>query len=165
MNLHVVLLYCIQTRDENSVSRKRGFNKKPVSTFRGCHLISNKWWCPKSEIFERICVHFYGYILDSKGETDDNLLTDRQTDRQTVRQTDRQTDSCGDYMLESLSNERVCSGVMGVPITFIDKYNPDQFEIVGLDRYVPDNPRFGHRFTINGRETYARVLIKHRRKM
>lgn len=64
MNLHVVLLYCIQTRDENSVSRKRGFNKKPVSTFRGCHLISNKWWCPKSEIFERTCVHFYGYILD-----------------------------------------------------------------------------------------------------
>lgn len=23
-------------------------------------------------------------------------------------------------------------GVIGVPITFIDKYNPDQFEIVGL---------------------------------
>ena len=63
MNLHVVLLYCIQTRDENSVSRKRGFNKKPVSTFRGCHLISNKWWCPKSEILERACVHFYGYSL------------------------------------------------------------------------------------------------------
>ena len=23
-------------------------------------------------------------------------------------------------------------GVMGVPITFMDKYNPDQFEIVGM---------------------------------
>ena len=23
-------------------------------------------------------------------------------------------------------------GVMGVPITFLDKYNPDQFEIVGI---------------------------------
>lgn len=23
-------------------------------------------------------------------------------------------------------------GVMGVPITFIDKYNPDQFEIIGI---------------------------------
>jgi hypothetical protein len=22
-------------------------------------------------------------------------------------------------------------GVMGVPVTFLDKYNPDQFEIVG----------------------------------
>ena len=25
------------------------------------------------------------------------------------------------------------SGVMGVPITFLDKYNPDEFEIVGRD--------------------------------
>ena len=23
-------------------------------------------------------------------------------------------------------------GVMGVPITFIDKYNPDQFELLGM---------------------------------
>ena len=51
---------------------------------------------------------------------------------------------------------------MGVPITFLDKYNPDQFIIIGLDRYVADNPRFGHRFTVNGKETYARILIKRR---
>ena len=51
-------------------------------------------------------------------------------------------------------------GVMGVPITFLDKYNPNQFEIIGLDRYVKDNPKFGHRFTINNKETYARILIK-----
>ena len=25
---------------------------------------------------------------------------------------------------------------MGVPITFLDKYNPDQFEIVSLSRYT-----------------------------
>ena len=53
-------------------------------------------------------------------------------------------------------------GVMGVPITFLDKYNPDQFEIVGLDRYVEDNPKYGHRFTLNGKETYARILIRRR---
>ena len=51
-------------------------------------------------------------------------------------------------------------GVMGVPITFLDKYNPNQFEIIGIDRYVDDNPNFGKRFTINGKEIYARVLIK-----
>ena len=51
-------------------------------------------------------------------------------------------------------------GVMGVPTTFLYKYNPSQFEIVGLDRYVEDNPKYGHRFTINGKETYARILIK-----
>jgi hypothetical protein len=54
-------------------------------------------------------------------------------------------------------------GVMGVPISFLDKYNPDQFEIKGIDRYVEDNPRYGHRFEIQGREIYARVLIRHRK--
>ena len=50
--------------------------------------------------------------------------------------------------------------IMGVPITFLDKYCPEQFKIIGLDRYVKDNPHYGHRFTINGKETYARILIK-----
>jgi len=54
------------------------------------------------------------------------------------------------------------SGVMGVPISFLDKHNPDQFEIIGIDRYVEDNPNYGKRFTINNKETYARVLIKHK---
>ena len=51
-------------------------------------------------------------------------------------------------------------GVMGVPITFLDKYNPNQFEIIGIDRYVEDNPNYGKRFTVNGKEIYARILIK-----
>jgi hypothetical protein len=55
-------------------------------------------------------------------------------------------------------------GVIGVPITFLDKYNPNQFEIVGLDRYVEDNPQYGHRFTIDGKETYARILIRRRHR-
>ena len=49
---------------------------------------------------------------------------------------------------------------MGVPITFLGKYCPEQFEIVGLDRYVEDNPNYGHRFNLNGKEMYARILIK-----
>ena len=53
-------------------------------------------------------------------------------------------------------------GVMGVPITFLYSYNPKQFEIVGLDRYVEDNPHYGKRFTINNKETYARILIKNK---
>ena len=51
-------------------------------------------------------------------------------------------------------------GVMGVPISFLDKYCPEQFEIIGIDRYVENNPFYGHRFTINGKEIYARILIK-----
>ena len=55
---------------------------------------------------------------------------------------------------------RIKNPIWGVPITFLDKYNSKQFEIVGLDRYVEDNPHYGKRFTINNRETYARILIK-----
>lgn len=51
-------------------------------------------------------------------------------------------------------------GAMGVPISFLDKYCPEQFEIKGLDRYVEDNPHYGHRFTLNEKETYARILIR-----
>lgn len=51
-------------------------------------------------------------------------------------------------------------GVMGVPISFLDKYCPTQFRIVGIDRYVKDNPRYGKRFTINGNEIYARILVQ-----
>ena len=54
-------------------------------------------------------------------------------------------------------------GAMGVPITFLDKYNPEQFELIGLDRYVDDNPNYGRRFKINGKEIYARILIKNKK--
>lgn len=79
-------------------------------------------------------------------------------------------------------------GVMGVPVTFLDKYNPDQFEIVGtLDSSNPDNPyrtkwysaqdqkdAFFRRFgkpgsfplnmsgVINDAKVYKRILIRHR---
>ena len=52
------------------------------------------------------------------------------------------------------------NGVMGVPITFLDKYCPTQFEIVGLDRYVEGNTMPNKRMHINGKEIYARILIR-----
>lgn len=76
-------------------------------------------------------------------------------------------------------------GIMGVPITFLDKYNPDQFEILGMcenldlyglktrvysaqecrDRYVEI---FGKKGTydlnaagvVNGKKVYQRILIR-----
>jgi len=54
-------------------------------------------------------------------------------------------------------------GAMGVPISFLDKYNPDQFEILGIDRYIEDNPNYGRRFRIADKEKYARVLIRHKK--
>ena len=51
-------------------------------------------------------------------------------------------------------------GVMGVPITFINNYNPEQFEILGImaSTTITDT-NFGYPY-INGKKKYARVLIK-----
>ncbi len=51
-------------------------------------------------------------------------------------------------------------GAMGVPITFLDKYNPEQFYIVGLDRYVEGNRTPNKRMQLKGKELYARIIIK-----
>ena len=59
--------------------------------------------------------------------------------------------------------------VMGVPITFMDKYNPDQFEILdGIGRYSmltgPTDETKGKYLTkINGAPKYARIIIKNKR--
>tara|TARA_Y100000590_G_C15724493_1_gene1014687 strand:+ start:124 stop:1083 length:960 start_codon:yes stop_codon:yes gene_type:complete len=44
-------------------------------------------------------------------------------------------------------------GVMGVPITFLDKFNPDQFEIVGAH----------DQNWVNGTKIYKRILIRHKK--
>ena len=57
-------------------------------------------------------------------------------------------------------------GVMGVPITFLDKYNPNQFELLGIMNTGEEN--LGIRYSntphgrpvINGIEKYIRILIK-----
>ncbi|MBP3336990.1 MAG: adenine-specific methyltransferase EcoRI family protein [Clostridia bacterium] len=46
-------------------------------------------------------------------------------------------------------------GVMGVPITFLDKYNPNQFEIVKFRKGNDDKD-----LSINGKCPYFRILIK-----
>lgn len=59
-------------------------------------------------------------------------------------------------------------GVMGVPITFLDKYCPSQFEIVGLMSGAKgENLTNGNdnraKFYINNKGIYARLLIKIRK--
>ena len=55
-------------------------------------------------------------------------------------------------------------GCMGVPITFIDKYNPEQFEIIGIDRVLVEEATGKvSRFRINNKEIYARVIIKNKK--
>lgn len=61
-------------------------------------------------------------------------------------------------------------GVMGVPITFLDKYNPKQFEILGNSNvkgereHLMNNVKSATGCTyINGKPQYARILIKNRK--
>lgn len=62
------------------------------------------------------------------------------------------------------------AGIMGVPISFLDKYSPEQFEIVGLaagnirglagiaSKTGKDGPY------MNGKLKYGRIFIRHKRK-
>jgi len=55
-------------------------------------------------------------------------------------------------------------GVMGVPVTFLDKYNPEQFEIVGHIGSVGADGvySFANAVYISGRKVFKRILIKRR---
>lgn len=65
-------------------------------------------------------------------------------------------------------------GVMGVPISFLDKYNPDQFEILGSDYNIKEgllpklvNPKWTGKLDrgyVNKKRLYTRILIRHKRK-
>lgn len=57
---------------------------------------------------------------------------------------------------ESSSRER-CNGIIGVPITFLDKWNPDQFEIVGNEYSLGIEKGRGY---IKGNRIYSRIFIK-----
>jgi hypothetical protein len=55
-------------------------------------------------------------------------------------------------------------GLMGVPITFLSKYNPDQFEIVGnLGSYAPDGYSLAGAIYVDGVKIYKRICIRHKK--
>ncbi len=66
------------------------------------------------------------------------------------------------------------SGCMGVPISFLDKYNPDQFEIIDmLNRYTlldaqgtneDVRKRRSHTCNIKGKPVFSRIVIRHKKK-
>lgn len=62
-------------------------------------------------------------------------------------------------------------GVMGVPVSFFDKYSPEQFEILGASdngaidkKYkLPHFKRHNEPY-VNGKKQYKRIFIKHKKK-
>ncbi|MCL2742486.1 MAG: adenine-specific methyltransferase EcoRI family protein [Planctomycetaceae bacterium] len=56
-------------------------------------------------------------------------------------------------------------GKMGVPITFLDVYNPEQFEIICDSRYNDlENPDRQNDVLLNGIPTYRRIIIRKRQR-
>ena len=53
-------------------------------------------------------------------------------------------------------------GIMGVPITIINRYNSEQFEIVGEANHGSDNEYDLFKPTINGKLLFKRILIKNK---
>ena len=52
------------------------------------------------------------------------------------------------------------NGAMGVPITFLDKYCPEQFEILGVFNHGSDGPWDFATATVNGVDKYKRLAIR-----
>jgi len=65
---------------------------------------------------------------------------------------------------DAINVDRVCdipkdySGEMGVPITFLDKHNPDQFDIVAMTAFG----KLGV-FQVHGKNKYRRIIVRNRR--
>lgn len=56
------------------------------------------------------------------------------------------------------------AGQMGVPISFLDKYNPDQFGIIGLcEPLMKEKTGRVSRFYLNGEKKYGRIVISNKR--
>ena len=53
-------------------------------------------------------------------------------------------------------------GVMGVPITFLDKYCPEQFEILNCSAYASYQHYGCGGLYVNNQKVYARILIRKR---
>jgi hypothetical protein len=61
-------------------------------------------------------------------------------------------------------------GIMGVPITFLTKYNPDQFEILDANNFRKSHQKIKNYplikdadGSVNGVKKYVRILIRHKR--
>ena len=64
---------------------------------------------------------------------------------------------------------RIKNPIWGVPITFLDKYCPTQFEIVGLSRHNNLGMDGGYWLggcndaIVNGKAVYRRILIRRKK--
>ena len=54
-------------------------------------------------------------------------------------------------------------GIIGVPITYMSQYCPEQFELVGVFNHGKDGPWDFAKCSVGGVEKYKRVAIRRRK--
>ena len=138
--------------------------------------VRNKGYNPDDNFVKTPAIAWYTN-LDIQKRHEDLILFKRYTpeeypkyDNYEAIEVGKVTDIPMDYM-----------GAMGVPITFLDKYNPDQFEILWIacgnsyanapkeileELKFDPNVKYGGGLgtpVLNGKATYARILIRRKR--
>lgn len=106
-------------------------------------------------------------VCQSHSSTDTIKVNSRLSESTDTCKAIQNTDTDSQYrtkkFMQELLSERYCNGIIGVPVTFTDKHNPQQFEIIGHEHDVSGNGGVGisgGQFEACGRGLYKRILIK-----
>ena len=144
------------------------------------HILHDEVWCgynhpkkfisPKGEIQQLGNVQWWT-SLDTIKRHEDMILYETYTPEKFPRYDNY--DAIEVSKVKSIPKDYF--GVMGVPITFLDNYNPDQFEIMGMAAgntratgfyfdvpYTPHPEDRGGCGVVDGKRVYARILIRNR---
>ena len=110
-----------QTAKTGTILTDRQTDRQTNYICKNCHQeknVTELWECRSHSLTSTIQTSSLSSDLtDMLQATHDSVIDLQSTERKLTQE-------------YSLSEE--CSGIMGVPITFLDKYNPEQFEIIGL---------------------------------
>jgi modification methylase ecoRI len=144
---------------ENKVWAGYGFNQSMVfmSPYKN-NLEANRKFCEgKGYIGDNYiktpAINWYTN-LETKKHTREIILYKKYTPQEFPKY-----DNCDGIEVSKVADiPKDYDGIMGVPITFLDKYNPNQFKIVRF-RKGDD----GKDVTINGKSPYFRILIKNKK--
>ena len=119
-------------------------NKRHEKLELYCHYYGNEEAYPKYDNYDAINVNKIAEIpLDYFEESGHNSQT---TDNRQQTTDNRQQ-----------TTDNRCSGIIGVPITFLDKYNPQQFTIIGNEYSLGISKG---RCYIGGKRMYSRIFIR-----
>ncbi|MBC7642653.1 MAG: adenine-specific methyltransferase EcoRI family protein [Flavobacterium sp.] len=137
-----------------------GFNRN-MAHFINKHYIDYASDTDHKEGMIRVSGIVWFTNLDTKKRHEDLILYQKYYDNESAYPTYDNFDAINVDKTKDIPADY--SGIIGVPITFIDKYNPNQFEIIGhMATTKIDDLNFGYPF-INGNKIYARILIKNKK--